>query len=487
MSSRVVRVDPQGNVVDFGNTDVQDPAKAVALAQVRGANRVLSHAVSGRLSSSGGVAQIKTFLAVPPFVDEETATGPLGPTIATLNASLDLVTDGLAAIFTDLNAVAAVLGIPQVTYGGGGSAASPIAAITGAGSAADVQNLASEANPARIAINTNMHTAASLFNKIAVATGHEPVNIETSPYRQPPPDTYGSGGTGSGGGTSTGGSGIAFGEESPVTDPTPLIDDSMTDGGGGSIGVTKAAWDTALDTWRNNIETLATRLAVITNSVVALTDSSGGTADTAIQEIEAFPADVSVGGGTGTDDTELEAAAAVVQLNVALLFAKANELSAGHGLSTLTYNGGGAVANDTLEAVDDTLSTATTGPVKTEMDAWATRLNEAFDAVTARVNELAAYYGLDTIDRLVVTSQFPFDNPVNPQQEQSSMQSGTRFITTGEDGSGTIPATFAANATGQPDTVVEARLDAASDNIATIAAKINQVRLAMAAPLVRFV
>lgn len=487
MPSRIVKVDAAGNVLDFGAFRGQDPAKAIALAQVQTSARTLAHAVSGRLSSSGGVPRIKEFLAVPAFVDEETATGPLGPTIATLNASLDLVTDALAAIFTDANALAAVLGIPQVTYGGGGTPASPIDAITGAGSAADVQNLASEANPARIAINTNMHTAAALVNRIARAVGHEPVAIETSPYRQPPPDTYGPGGTGAGGGTSTGGSGLAFASESPFTDPTPSIDDSMTDGGGGTVGVTKAAWDAALDIWRDNIETLASRLAVITNTVVVITDSSAGVAQGSIQELTAFPADVAVGGGTGTDDTELEAAAAVVRLNVALLFSKANELASGHGMPEVTYNGTGAVANDTLEAVDDTLATAATGPVKTEMDAWAVRLNEAFDAVTAKVNQLCEMYGIEPLTRVVVTSSFPFDNPVNPQQEQSSMQSGTRFLTTGEDGSGAIPVTFAANATGQPDTEVEARLDAAADNMASIAAKINAVRTAMAAPLVRVV
>ncbi len=491
-SSQVIQVDAAGHVI--GGFEKNTNAN-LAIKRVQQANRVLSHAVTGRLSSSGGTAQLSDFLAVPPFVDVETAAGSLGPTIATLNTSLDNVTDALTAMAVDANLLAVALGITSITYGGGGAAASPIAAIGDSGTAADIQNLASEANPARIAINTNMHTIGALANKVLRALGHETLAIATTPDLQPPPDTYGAGSTGKNPPGSPadpivkgGGSGLAFGGESPFTTPTPLIDDSMTDGGAATIGVTKAAWDAAITTWKNNIETMATRLAIATNTVIALTDSSTGTAGAAIVALTAFPADSADSGTSLAQKASTDAEMVDMRAAVASLFFKANALAAGLGIPERTYDGGGTVA-DTLAAVG-TVTLAATGVLQTEMELFRVDMNKAFDALAEHVNRIAEVVDVTQIDRIVIKSSFIFDNPVNPVQERSTMESGTKFLTqdlTPVPGS-TIPVSGGTAADpGQQGTDVDITFTDIIDNIATIALTVNAIRTALAGPLVKII
>lgn len=487
--SQVVKIDRFGALVDGGNTRSQNPQNAINLAHVQQDNRALAHAETGRLSTSGGTAKQKDFLAVAAFEDVDVATGTIGSTKATLDASLALVNDGLAAIFADANTLAAALVIPQVTYAGGGTAADPIDPITDSGTALTTSADAATMNPIRDEINTNMHTAAALVNKIARAIGHEPVNIEVMPDRQPPPDDYAGGSTGTNPGTGTtggGGSGEAFGANSPFTNPTPAItEDSGTHV---SPGITKVALDAALVQWADNVETLATRLAVYTNTVVALTDSTTGTAGAAITDVAAFPADTADAATSLADKTTTEAEMTDIRAALASLFGKANELATGMGAAQRTYDGTGTVS-DTLAAIG-AVTPAATGVQQTEMNAFLVEVEEATDACAEFVNVLCGIMAVEPISRVVVTSSFPFDNPVNPQQERSTMASGTRFLTSRQDPSpgATIPVDGGTAADpGQQAADVDSRFGDIADNLATLAAKINSVRTALAGPLVRIV
>lgn len=470
-----VKVDQFGNLLRGGH----DASKTIAMAQAATTARTTASGVSGRLSNAGGTPDSQNrILAVPDFTATDLSSGD-GPTKGTLDSSLALVNDALAAIFTDANAVASALGIEQVTYNGGGTAASPINAITGAGSAGAQGPAVATMNTIRDQIDTNMHTAARLVNKLCRALWWSQLDVEDMPMRQPPPDSYGAGSTGTNSAhVKGGGSGQSFGEDSPYTDPTPAITENS--GTHQNSGVSKEDLDDALDVWRNNVETMAHRLALMTNSVVALTDNSGGTAqtDNTIDLLQAFDDDAALS-SDGADDTEFEAAASALQLDIALLFSKANELAAGLGVPQITYNGGGAVANDTLEVIDDTLATDATGPVKSELDAWVTRVNEAFDACAFLVQNLAKVTGAKSVNRGASSTSAAFDNPVNPETKTHP--------TSGEDGSGAIPTTFSTNATGQTDTAVEARLTAAKNNVALLAERINGIRTKVFDPLVQVV
>ncbi len=485
----VVKVDQRGHVLDFGHIRARDPAIAIGLARQQEANRTATHGVTGRLSVSGGVAQRKDILAVRTFVDKTTALSSDGSTKATLDASLALVNDALDALFFDANAAAATIGVAQVTYAGGGTKASPITAITGAGTALSTSTTAAIMNPIRDQIDTNMITAAALINRVIRATGHEPLGIEFSPMRQPPPDVYGAGSPD----TPTspaGGSGQAFGKDSPFTDPTPAITESS--GTHVANGLTDVSLDGALDTWRNNVETMATRLALVTNTVVALTDSSTGTAQATIKDIAAFPADTADSSTSLAQKaaTETEMGDIVDAFNS--LWDKANELSAGLGHATRTYDGGGT-GSDTLAAIG-AVTAAATGVLQANMATWLTDIETTTDALAEFVNDLCDRSGVAQIVRVTVTSSFLFDNPVNPLQEKASLnateQALSRFATHQQDPSpGSAIGTEGGTAAdpGQQKADVDTRFANIADNIASLAAKVNGIRSALADPLVRIV
>jgi hypothetical protein len=380
-----------------------------------------------------------------------------------------------------------------VVYAGGGTANDPILAITDSGVATANSATAVNMNPIRDQIDTNMHTVAALVNKVARAVGHEPVEVETSPDRQPPPDTYAAGSTGSNPGTGTtdgGGSGQAFGKDSPFTDPTPAI----TEDSGTAIatGVNKITLDAALTTWTDNVETLATRLAVFTNTVLALTDSSTGVVGTAILQIAVFPADTADSSTSLADGTSNDAEMADMRNAMASLFAKANALAAGLGVPQRTYDGLGTVSS-TLAAVG-AVTPATTGVLAAAMNAWRLQVDLAFDALAEFVNDMAREVDVPTITRPTITASFPFDNPVNPLQEKSDLNATTRAQSRFQT-SALTPAPGSAIAVtggtpadpGQQAADVDVRFTTAIGNIATLASTINAIRTALGQPLVKVV
>ncbi len=479
-NTRPVKVDQFGHQIGGG----QNVQNEINQANIQQANRVLAFADTGRLSSSGGDARTSEFLAVPVMVDVDVATGTIGSTKATVDASLALVNDGLDAVIADANSLAVILGIDVVTYVGGGTAASPIAAITDAGTVLTTSAPAADMNPIRIAINTNMHVAGAMVNKIMRALRLPPVNIETTPDRQPPPDTYGAGSP------NGGGSGLAFGEESPFVTTTPAI--TETSGTHASPAVTGAVLDAAFTVWRDNIETLATRLAVATNTIVALTDSTTGTAALSMAAITAFPVDTAEVGTTLAGGVTTDAEMDDIRDGIASLWSKANELAAGLGVQIRVYDGAGAIAN-TLVAIG-AVTAVTTGVIQSAMEAWRVDVEETMDALAEFVNVIAGEVDVTPIVRVEITSSFPFDNPVNPLQEKSDFNDTERALsrwrTSQQDPSpGNVIAVTGGTPAdpGQLKTDVDISFAEAADNLATLAAKINAIRTALAAPLVKLV
>ena len=485
-------------------------------ANVQVANRVITHGETGRLSDGSGRANVSVFAAVAVAEDVDVATDTIGPTKATLDAQLALTNDGISAVLADCNTLLVALGLTGVVNNGGGTPASPIAAMSGdSGTAAVTGPTAANLNPIRIQMDVAMHTAGALVNKIMRQIRMQPVDIQNNPMLEPPPDNYGQGSIGFNppdGGVgpvvspeeptvSTAGSSRAFATDSPFSDPVGAItEDSGTFAG---TGVTKAFCDAMLDLWRVNIETLATRLSVATFSVVALTDSSTGSAaaDGVVALVQlGFGATVADGGPTGfvneaDDSTDLALGADVdaswveVRDGIEELGVKAQEIAAGLGVGDAVYDGGGAGTNDTIAAIDQAITAAAIGPQATEFNTWAVAVDIAFDMLTVLANRCSDEVGIARLVRPVfapgVTSSNSEDgNPVNADVPPVNPSSG---VLDPFPGSTIIVSSGTPADPGIKDLVAEAALVLCADNVATLAAKLNAVRTALQSPLVKLV
>jgi hypothetical protein len=484
-------------------------------ANIQQSNRVTSHGVSGRLSNSGGRAAVAAFLATPEFEDVDVATDTIGTTKATLDASLALVNDGLAAVIADANSVLSALGIPGAVYAGGGTAASPIAAIGDSGTALATSATAANMNPIREQMDTNMHVAGALVNKVMRSLRARPLDIETNPMRQPPPDNYGQGSIGFNppdGGVgpevspeeptkSTAGSGAAFGNHAPYTDPTPAVtEDSGTHA---ASGVTKTVMDEAFSNWSANIESMATRLSVATFNVAALTDNSGGAVEASgiIGLVQpGSGATVDDGGPTGfvnvaatgsdlATEADFEASQVEVRNAIEELADKARELAAGLGVGDAVYDGTGVGSDGTIAVIDVSITGATTGIQAAETNTWSVEVDQAFDMVTVLTNRCAAEVDITQLTRAVfapgVTSSNSEDgNPVNADVPPVNPTDG--FLDPYPGGAIPVDAGTAADP-GVLATVADTALVQCADNVATIADKLNEVRSALQNPLVKLI
>ena len=133
-------------------------------------------------------------------------------------------------------------------------------------------------------------------------------------------------------------------------------------------------------------------------AITALTDSTGGTADAATAGRRLFKPATAVGGAAsgsnlaGKASTETALGAAVD--GVAEIAAKANAMAARLGLGALTYNGGGATPDDTLAAVSNAVTGATTGAVVADFNAVVAALADAQAAVAHQVSRIARACGV---------------------------------------------------------------------------------------------
>lgn len=186
--------------------------------------------------------------------------------------------------------------------------------------------------------------------------------------------------------------------------------------------------------------------------LTAFTDNSTGDptpAADAVQEVAAFT-ETADGGGGGTSADATAAAAVLVTVKNAIkeLSTRTSAIAAKIGVPDFTAdNGGGATADGTIAAIDQTVTAATTGAQDTETNASRVTINNAFYEVTYKVNEIARALGLPEL----------------------AVFSGTR--------TGTIALiTTTVGSAGDP-AVSKADFDAAvtkwADNVAFIAAKLD--------------
>ncbi len=496
--TRPIKVDQLGHQIGGG----QFVQNEINIAGIQTTNRVTMHAETGRLSDSGGRARETLFLATPLFVDVD-VSGTIGGTKATTDASLALVNDGLAAVHADCATFLAALGLTGAVYAGGGTANSPILVITGAGILAVTGATAAIMNPIRDQIDTNMHVAGALVNKIMRAVRMHPLDIETNPMREPPPDDYAQGSVGfnppdqvspDDPTRSDAGSGRAFGTDSPFTDPTPAITEDS--GAANATGITKVAVDAALDNWRNNIETMAQRLAVATNTVAALTDSSTGTAqadrtlDFVITDVvDGFDADIADVGTDLAQKADTDASMVEVRDAIQELAEKARELASGVGAGDFVYDGGGSGLSSVIAAIDDTITDAATGATKAVMDPWAVTVDEAFDMIAVAINRVCDEVDVLPVVRAVfalgtTSSGNTAGNPVNRDVTDTFATNG---LVDPFPGSTIAVSSGTAADPGQLSANIEGALLRAKNNVALLASVINECRTALGANLVKII
>jgi hypothetical protein len=191
------------------------------------------------------------------------------------------------------------------------------------------------------------------------------------------------------------------------------------------------------------------------SAVTALTDSSGGTADTA-RKVVAVPADLVNAPNAATNLASGATAASTLNLvkdAILELATKANAIAVAIGAPQITYNGGGTAVDGTIAAIGTTTAAAT-GAQKTETNAAILALDNALFTVSRFTSQLALAEGRPTLVTAKDLGVF----------------------------SKTVAAITVATGTAADPGVTKAALDAKlalfANNIATVAAKLNDLRAA---------
>lgn len=195
--------------------------------------------------------------------------------------------------------------------------------------------------------------------------------------------------------------------------------------------------------------------------VAALTDNSAGdptpTADT-IQEVAAF-VEVADAGTTSAQKANAETILGTVKDAVTELATKANAMAAKLGIEQLTDNSGGTTADGTIGAIDQTVTAATTGAQDTATNANRVLLNDAFLELGMITNRIAKACGVAPLN-------IDIDGTAN----------GTIAALTTDVGTAADPAISA--------TAFNAAVVKWADNVAYIAAKLNECRASTALEVV---
>lgn len=156
---------------------------------------------------------------------------------------------------------------------------------------------------------------------------------------------------------------------------------------------------TTMDTLLREMAQFQVRHA-ISGAFAAITDSSGGTASGT--RTIAGVANVANSPNAATnlaDKTTAEAALGTVINGVRELFDRANAIQAnlvtgsGAPIPAITYNGGGTAPNGTIEAVTVAVTAAATGIQATQTNAAIAALNSAFYVLGNLVNHLCVAAG----------------------------------------------------------------------------------------------
>jgi hypothetical protein len=233
-----------------------------------------------------------------------------------------------------------------------------------------------------------------------------------------------------------------------------------TDSPAGSTAISKAVIDTFLDSAADNFASLAAywNMAMVQAGLSDLTDNSGGTGagETMAALGHPFTAhqDVATNSSPVADfNTELPK----IENNFADLALRINTLGLLHGLGPLLVDSTGGTANTTLEVIDDTL-TAVDGSTdstlsKASADVTFGEMADNFATLVVAVNVLCEVHGvLPLVDA--------GDGEADADGELIALTDG-------------VGVDNGAEATGTADADIDAALDVVTDNLATVAAKLN--------------
>lgn len=193
------------------------------------------------------------------------------------------------------------------------------------------------------------------------------------------------------------------------------------------------------------------------SAVSALTDSSGGTASASrvVVDVLADLANVANSGGNLATATSALASLNLVKDALLELATKANAVADAVGFSAadkIVYNGGGTAVDGTIAAIAASTAGAT-GAQATNLNASILALNEAMFSVSHLVNKLAIAQGKP---QLVIQIDGEYDETV-----------AAITLAAGSDAS-----------PGVTKVALDAKLTLYAANVATIAARINDLRAA---------
>lgn len=220
----VIKIQKDGSYINaMSHTEV---IRGLAQMFARDSSKAVANAL---VNNSGGTAG--EVAPAPVFVNVAADGSNLAPKAGT-ETNLNLVKDALLEIYTKANAYATAIGLPTVTYNGGGTTVDDeILAIGVSVTGATTGVQAAAMNTTAAALNNSIYNAAVLVNRVAEAVGLKPVKI----------------------------SGHFDGIE-----PETSISAITVDGGtAASPGVTKAQVDAALVGYRNAVKALGDTLVAV--------------------------------------------------------------------------------------------------------------------------------------------------------------------------------------------------------------------------------
>lgn len=127
----------------------------------------------------------------------------------------------------------------------------------------------------------------------------------------------------------------------------------------------------------------------------ALTNSSGGVAESLFRLLPAVAAASSAASGTNlADKTTTEAALLTVLNALATIYVKANAAAVALGIAQITYNGGGTNGAGTVAAVTQSVSATATGVPTIAFNAALVAINTAIANLMMLVDKIAIATGI---------------------------------------------------------------------------------------------
>lgn len=205
----------------------------------------------------------------------------------------------------------------------------------------------------------------------------------------------------------------------------------------------------------------AAKQKIEASGAAVLTDSSGGTNTGGLIKTVAAFVDAAASGSDLADQTTSNAVLTAVKDAVKEISTKANAYAGLLGTSTVTDSGGGTAADGTIGAIAATVTGAATGIKATETNIVRLALEDAFVELTSVVNKLAVAAGL---------------YPVTLNFTPTASKNGTIGVITVATGTAATP--------GVKKSVFDAACVVYRDNVAVLAAKLNEIKTASAQRIV---